>query len=162
VSQRNSGYARQERDLYETPVWVTRALLPHIPARVQSVWEPAAGGGKMAQVLVWHWHTSATDITSDPPFDFLTCGGFLRVDAIITNPQLQEPTGFVAMLLPIDFDSAKTRRHLFADCPAWSKKIVLPKRIVWFERKGAAPSQNHAWYIWDWQHKGPATLEYAP
>ena len=27
MSQRESGYERKERDLYETPVWVTEALL---------------------------------------------------------------------------------------------------------------------------------------
>jgi hypothetical protein len=37
----------------------------------------------------------------------------------------------------------------------------LLKRIVWFERKGAAPSFNHAWFIWDWQHHGPPILAYS-
>jgi hypothetical protein len=32
MSQRESGYERKERDLYETPEWVTEALLPHLPA----------------------------------------------------------------------------------------------------------------------------------
>lgn len=36
------------------------------------------------------------------------------------------------------------------------------KRIVWFERKGAAPSFNHAWYIWDWEHRGFPTIAYYP
>jgi hypothetical protein len=31
MSQRDSGYERKERDLYETPAWVTEALLPHLP-----------------------------------------------------------------------------------------------------------------------------------
>ena len=32
MSQRESGYERIDRDLYETPEWVTEALLPHLPA----------------------------------------------------------------------------------------------------------------------------------
>jgi hypothetical protein len=31
MSQRESGYARKERDSYETPAWVTAALVPHLP-----------------------------------------------------------------------------------------------------------------------------------
>lgn len=31
MSQRDSGYQRKERDAYETPEWVTLALIPHLP-----------------------------------------------------------------------------------------------------------------------------------
>jgi hypothetical protein len=46
VSQRESGYERKERDLYETPAWVTLALIRHLPGRLRpgmNVYEPAAG-----------------------------------------------------------------------------------------------------------------------
>ena len=46
MSQRDSGYERKERDLYETPEWVTEALLPHLPTIGEVVWEPACGGGQ--------------------------------------------------------------------------------------------------------------------
>jgi hypothetical protein len=65
------------------------------------------------------------------------------------------------MLLRADFDSAKSRRHLFADCAAFARKIALTKRIVWFDGPKAAPSFNHAWYLWDWQHRGLPVLAYA-
>lgn len=42
MSQRDSGYERKERDLYETPEWVTLALVPHLRRAINSVWEPAA------------------------------------------------------------------------------------------------------------------------
>jgi hypothetical protein len=29
MSQRDSAYQRKENDAYDTPQWVTRALLPH-------------------------------------------------------------------------------------------------------------------------------------
>lgn len=81
--------------------------------------------------------------------------------------QLMEPVkGFVAMLMRTDFDHAKSRAHLFANCPAFAKKVVLTKRITWFEpepgAKGKSPSFNHAWFIWDWRHEGAPTLAYAP
>lgn len=51
MSQRASGYERKERDLYETPAWVTEALLPHLPEGLTEIWEPACGSGKMARAL---------------------------------------------------------------------------------------------------------------
>jgi hypothetical protein len=98
-------------------------------------------------------------------------------DCILTNPPydiapefirralaLMEPSrGQVMMLLRTDFDHAKTRRNLFADCPAFAKKLVLTKRIRWFQdERTASPSFNHAWFLWDWKHVGPPTLAYGP
>ena len=188
MSQRESGYERQERDLYETPAWVTEALLPHISRyRKDAVWEPAAGSGKMAAVLarhfdtVYQWDISDDNRSGGIVADFLDFeeqpDGF---QAIITNPpyefaaefceqalRLTEPDGgMVAMLLRTDFDHAKSRTHLFRDNPAFAKKLVLMKRIAWFvEADGkpkASPSFNHAWYIWDWKHSGPPSIGYGP
>jgi hypothetical protein len=181
MSQRESGYARKERDLYETPPGPTELLLPHLPP-CEAILEPAAASGQMVRVLRRHARVIASDIE---PFEGLDgLGDFLaRTDAqgctgIATNPpyelatefcehalRLMEPVGgFVAMLLRTDFDHAKSRAHLFRDCPAFSKKLVLMKRIVWFVedngRPKASPSFNHAWYLWDWRHEGPATIAY--
>ena len=170
MSQRESGYERIERDCYETPEWVTRALLPHL-GNIKSVWEPAAGSGKMARVLeAAGLQVLSTDISAGQ--DFLLARE-QSVDAIVTNPpyisatqfiehalRLMSGGGKVAMLLRTDFDHAKRRRHLFSDCPAFARKIVLTKRIRWFENSTGQPSFNHAWYIWDHKHAGKPTLEY--
>jgi hypothetical protein len=66
--------------------------------------------------------------------------------------------GKVAMLLRTDYDHAKGRQHLFGECPIFAKKLVLTRRIVWFDGPNAA--FNHAWYIWDWKHVGPPVLAY--
>lgn len=174
MSQRASGYDRKANDLYETPAWVTQALVPHLQ-KINLIWEPAAGTNAMADVLT---EANYKVITSD-----LSHGtDFLKVErlsngasAIITNPpfnlatqfieralELMKPGGLVAMLTRVDFDSAKTRRHLFADHPAFCKKIVLLRRIVWFEPATASPSFNHCWMIWDWRHQGPPTIAYGP
>lgn len=181
MSQRESGYARKERDLYETPEWVTDAVIPHLPSRPLQIWEPAAGSGRMLNRLV----TRGFDVYgSDIEFgsDFLAAQElpYPGIRAIVTNPpydqatafcekalRLMEPAGgFVAMLLRTDFDHAKSRTHLFRDNPAFSRKLVLMKRIVWFvEANGkpkASPSFNHAWHLWDHNHEGPATLAYGP
>ena len=174
MSQRASGYARCERDLYETPEWVTAALVPHLPARVTTIWEPAAGSGQMVFALRSAGFTVvASDINSG--HDFLADRPARHVDAVVTNPpfglarefiehalKLTEPDGCVAMLLRADYDHAKTRAHLFGDCVQFAKKVALTRRIVWFERPGAAPSFNHCWLLWDWKHTGPPALAYAP
>jgi hypothetical protein len=171
MSQRESGYERIERDCYETPEWVTRALLPYL-GNVKSVWEPAAGSGKMVRVLkAAGLQVLSTDISTGQ--DFLLAGEH-PVDAIVTNPPYISATQFiehalrltrssggkVAMLLRADFDSAKTRRHLFSDCSAFACKIVLRKRIRWIENSIGQPSFNHAWCVWDHKHAGKPTLEY--
>jgi hypothetical protein len=51
MSQRGSGYARKALDHYETPEWVTQAVLPHLGSKLH-IWEPAAGSGKMVRALV--------------------------------------------------------------------------------------------------------------
>ena len=173
MSQRDSGYARKERDLYETPKWVTLALLPHIP-RPLKVWEPACGSGKMVDALrEAGLDVIGTDIDSGA--DFLTAQPSEGTDAIITNPPYELATeficralsklprhGFTAMLLRTDFDHAKTRKDLFGEHPYFAKKIVLTKRIRWFEDSKGSPSFNHAWFLWSFEHSGPPTLAYGP
>jgi hypothetical protein len=157
MSQRASGRERIEADRYFTPHWCTEALLPHLPERLGTVWEPAAGTRKMVDVLARRFIVSATDIATG--HDFLQMSDDNGAQAIITNPpytlatefcehalRLMEPVGgIVAMLLRTDFDHAKGRAHLFRDCPAFAKKLVLTKRIVWFEpepgKKGKSPSK---------------------
>ena len=173
MSQRDSGYARVAFDQYETPEWVTKALVPHIPPNVEWILEPACGSGKMARVLNHSGYALAVnDIQTG--VDFLTFEERVAPDAIITNPPYSLATefiehalkmtklrgGVVAMLLRTDFDHAKSRRHLFADHPAFTKKLVLTKRIQWFEDSKSSPSFNHAWFIWDWTDKNAPVIAY--
>jgi hypothetical protein len=182
VSKRDSNRKRKFRDAYNTPEWVTRALLDFIPVRSKTaIWECAAGKGQMVKALVANGYSVvSSDISSGR--DFLKCDrppGRIPVGAVITNPPYSHATEFiehalklkvplVAMLLPIDFDSAKTRRHLFADCPYFARKIVLTKRILWFKPKAnpvtgktAGPSENHAWFVWCKWHNGPPSIVYS-
>jgi hypothetical protein len=178
MSQRDSGYARKERDEYNTPEWVIEALLPHIPLQGAKILEPACGEGNIVRVLAdAGYHIHASDLIDGE--NFLDSDTNHGAHGIITNPpytdvdefvqhaiKLMMPvSGFVCMLLSQDWSCAKSRRHLFADCPIFAKKIELTRRIVWFERsdgKRAAPSENHAWYIWDWRLGSPPTMAWAP
>lgn len=169
MSQRWSEYSRQPFDEYNTPAWATKAVVPFLP---RSAWilEPACGSGKMVAALRDEgFVVDGTDIQSGKDFLELEEANF---DVIVTNPPFNKATqfiehalkltrphhGMVAMLLRTDFDHAKTRRHLFDGNSAFAIKLVLTKRIVWFDRPGAAPSFNHAWFIWSWKHIGPPTL----
>lgn len=186
MSQRDSGYARKERDLYPTPAWVTQALAGSVRLP-QRLWEPCAGHGAISSVLIdYGYQVYASDLVASPEHGveernfLLSMRPDFLVRGIVTNPPfdhsekvieralllMQPARGAVAMLLRVDYDSAKTRAHLFRDCPAWSKKIVLTKRIMWFEpepgKKKSSPSENHAWYVWSWRHRGPPIIGYAP
>jgi hypothetical protein len=172
MSQRDSGYERKPLDQYETPAWVTLVLIPQLPAFTGKIWEPACGSGKMVAALRQAgFDVVASDITQG--FDFLHRDPEPGARAIITNPPYGLAREFieralsvqgnriVAMLLRTDFDHAANRAHLFADCPTFAKKVVLTKRIRWFEDSDGSPSFNHCWMIWDQQHRGAPTLAYA-
>jgi hypothetical protein len=178
------GYARVERDNYPTSeLWPVEALAAHVNLSGKTVWEMACGGGDMVRSLqAIGCHVFASDIVSygqhqDVVHDFLSPtmpAGLPAIDALITNPPfgprgrlatefieiglkyVLERNALLALLLPTDFDAAKTRRHLFG---GW-----LTKRCVWFPRtdgKREAPKENTSWYVWQ-AHDGPPVLLYGP
>jgi len=172
MAQRDSGYKRKKNDAYYTEPWVTEALLPYIPDRVRSIWEPACGKGGIAKVLREAGYlVTATDLKAGEDFlRMLNVGA----QAVITNPpygltkefiykalEMTKPQrGFVAMLLRTDYDHGKTRRHLFGGCPQYAGKLVLTKRIVWFTPVIASPSENHSWFLWDWTRRAEPSIRY--
>lgn len=171
---------RKKGEKYYTPAWVTRCLIRVLGGRLTTVpliVEPAAGDGKIVDELRHHGYAvEASDLTPDRfdivSIDFFSMTAILSpAAAIITNPPfgvggrlafqfcwhalrlMEQRCGLVAMLLRDDFDSAKGRRKLFADHPAFDMKIVITDRIRWTNlpqdaKKG--PSGSHAWFIWDW------------
>jgi hypothetical protein len=179
MSQRRSDYARQDGEDYATPRWVARPIARELrKLNVAKIWEPANGGGALTAALEAERFAvipTGGDFLerSTPPHDDL--------DAIVTNPPygpkgrnetavafirhaLAFPVRVVAMLLTADFDSGRTRVDLFRDNPRFALKIVLLDRIVWFERPGAAPSTNHAWFVWtgaDTAREAVARIAYA-
>ena len=101
----------------------------------------------------WVRHRRRVSTRSLPPpyalaQEFIECA--LRFDT----------TRIVAMLLRKDFDHAASR-VLCSLTVRFAKKVVLTKRIRWFEGSNGSPSFNHCWMIWDRQHRGPPTLAYA-
>lgn len=180
-----SNFARAENDLYQTEPWATRALLRRFPVDGMRVWEPAAGGHKMADELraggakVWASDIATYGRDHDEIFDFLygySSWQNIANDshAIITNPPygrgnrdavrfcelaLERCKGLVAMLLTAKFDFGKTRHHLFRDNPRFRAKINLVDRISW-AGNGETGTEDHAWYVWDDGRSGARPVIY--
>jgi hypothetical protein len=172
MGKHETSYMRVERDGYPTPAWCARALAEHVHLEGLRIWEPAAGSGHLARGLeTVGARVFVSDIERHPRFDFLTSGlpgGLRHFDGIVTNPpwgqgnrlavafieaglhRIASYGGFLALLLPTDFDSARTRVHLFLDT-RFLARISLTSRPVWFERTDgvkAAPKENCCWYVW--------------
>ena len=93
-------------------------------------------------------------IVTNPPYGHQgkLAERFVRLAIDIT----QFNHGRVAMLLPVDWDAAKTRHDLFEDFHGHVTKITLTDRIRWtnLPQSKSGPSQNHAWFIWDHSRRG--------
>jgi hypothetical protein len=174
-----SNFAPVVNQFYQTEPWATEVLLRHFPVAGLTVWEPAAGGHMMADVLkangaeVWTSDIAEYGRIHDlPGHDFFakTIPLPLGCDAIITNPPygkgnrdavrfaelaLERCDGMVALLLTAKFDFGKTRRHLFQDNPRFMAKIALLDRISW-AGNGETGTEDHAWYVW-----GPGEYSHA-
>lgn len=187
MSQTASGYERMSGDRYYTPEWVTNALLD-VERFDDRVIDPAAGAGHIvAACSARGLEADGFDIAPDAdriggPIDFLKTDG--NLGAIITNPPYgkggriavefirhaldvtENRRGKVAMLLRVDFDSANGRRALFGDHRAFKAKYILTRRIRWanLEQKASGPTENHAWFVWDWKPRFSTlpTLGYLP
>ena len=186
MGKHDLGYPRVARDFYPSPPWVIDALAAHVALTGKRTWECACGDGQMAVALEAKGAVVyATDIEYrgyGDVFDFVSTSPNPKhlFDGVVTNSpfgsrgKLAEKfievglqrigaDGFLALLLPNDFDSAITRRHLFADCAAFAAKIVLTERVKWFEHPGkrAEPKENTSWFIWNPRHCGRPTINYA-
>ena len=86
MSQRDSGYARVERDRYETPEWASLAVVPHLPANLARIWEPASGTGKMVRALQsLDLDVTGSDIADGADFFAASFDSASAYDAIVTN-----------------------------------------------------------------------------
>ncbi len=179
-----AGYERKALDTYWTEPRATRAVIPHL-RRDGTLWESACGRGDMVAVFkeegfeVW-----PSDIAKHGCPGQVATWDFFKFDRVIeptvrivaSNPpyeyheafaahaiKLMEPVqGQVALLLRVEFFSAKSRRHLFEAPAPFSKLVLLTFRPRWSDTRGPSPRHNFAWAIWDWKHQGPPTVHWAP
>lgn len=164
---------REGDDFYPTPPEPTQAFLKAEGARLADfplIWEPAAGGGAMAEQIMRAGHKVYCSDLIDRGYganiknfyDFKTAPS----KAIVTNPPFQECHGdpawvrhaldklgveYMALLLPLAWPGAKERSALWAQHPP-ARVYLMRWRIDW-TGQGASPVTN-AWFVWD----GPNTL----
>lgn len=129
----------QGRDRFETPAYATKLLLPFIPYKVDSIWECAAGSGRIARVLEEAGYVVLqTDLLMGAEYDFLTMGLPAGMDALITNPpySLKEKFFLRALDLKIPFAFL-----IPADYSGWviralkdhgAQKVIPTRRIDYY------------------------------
>jgi hypothetical protein len=189
MGKHETGYARQDRDFYPTPDWPIEALAEQVELRGKRILECACGDGRMARALeAAGAYVTAFNIAPDYVYggvrDFLWDEFPEQFDGTITNPPYgprgktaeafietgiwRLGNGFLALLLPADFDSAVTRRRFFAECPAFTAKIILTRRVKWFQNPAnpkVTPKENSAWFLWEGavlRVRRPPIVLYAP
>jgi hypothetical protein len=176
MSQRISGYQRIANDRYETiEPWPVMALLSQLPG-IGWAWDPADDGD--GHLIATLHRQGVKAIGSRPDFLSITEPPMAGVTDLITNPPLGParrgeqavafirhalslPVRRVAMLLPVDFDSASTRQDVFRFCSTFTGKLILLNRIRWITGSTGSPSTNHAWFLWDQDNIDAPTLRYA-
>ena len=177
----HSNLERVEKDYYATEPRALELLL-ELESFSKDVWEPAAGGGHLVDVLETHGHKvrksdivkRRADITE---LDFLTYQGTYDGD-IITNPPYSKGGEFVlkaldtvteghkvAMFMKITFLEGQDRYNkLYSKYPP--KKIyVAVKRLICvrngdFENQPKATAIAYGWFIWEKGYKGKTELDF--
>lgn len=98
------------------------------------------------------------DIVTNPPYgdrQSRLALAFIKRALEVTAPW----SGNVAMLLPVDFDSGRTRAEVFGECDRFALKIILLNRVRWFRNKSG--TTNHAWYVWSQPMTRRPIIKYA-
>jgi len=167
-------------DCYDTPPEAVHALLrvEHLPHRI---WEPACGTGNIVGVLRAAGHeVIATDLNyrgcpiSTARVDFLLpTTPPLVCDAIVTNPPHSLAEQFVAcaieraplviMLLRLAFLESERRSHILdhahlARIHLFARRLPMMHRAGWTGPR-ASSAIPFAWFLWDAEHCGPATID---
>jgi hypothetical protein len=176
MTKRGADYKRRKGDNYPTPLEVAGTLLSKV-LFAKTLCDPCCGKKKnlLKAFKANGYRAVGTDIVFGT--DFIEDRFKWRDVDIVTNPPygsrratlavrfieraltITKPwRGRVAMLLPADFDSGKSRAHLFTH-PAFCGKIILLDRIKWFNNR--AGSTNHQWCIWDWKNTRAPTVRYS-
>lgn len=162
---------RRANDFYETPPWMTRALLHHVPQIVGStVLEPCAGDGSIADVLRADGEcvVLTADIDTARATHFRGCAsqmpyfGDSRPSWVITNPPYAMPLCTeivarsievalvgVAMMLRVSFKEPTAKvnpRGPFLEANPITRELVMPRHS--FTGNGKSDSATTAWMIW--------------
>jgi hypothetical protein len=164
--------ARCDLDFYETPAYMTRALLAHVPEIRGTILEPCAGDLSIARILSAEGglkvftndidpnrpadhHANAADpdfatlmapfvdwVVSNPPYEMPLC------THIVQNMIRTARVG-VAMMLRLSFKEPTSKvnpRGPFLELHPITRELVMPRHS--FTGNGKSDSVTTAWMIW--------------
>ena len=178
-SRRNGG--RAENDFYPTPPEATQALLDREKFEGM-IWEPACGNGALSKVLSDNGYDVFSSDLIDRGFGF-TPSDFLKEERIapniVTNPPFNLALEFVehakrrsekkiAFFLKTAFLEGAKRQKMFIDDRFPLKKVYQFSRRVNLYKGSETRDKSKissgmiafAWFVWDKEHKGPATINW--
>jgi hypothetical protein len=122
MSRTASGYARNPRDFYSTPMWpVTEALAHHVAIKGKTAWEPCCGDGAMVRALIeaGAGRVYASDISpqhfdlAQPGFfDALTLPVAVERDFLLEHTRLPKGTELIVTNPPYKLASEFISRGL--------------------------------------------------
>lgn len=174
-----SNHEREENDYYATEPKALELLLEL--ESFNNVWEPAVGGGHLAEVLKEHnIYGQGSDLIyrdyeGTQLIDYLEFEGHWDGD-IITNPPYKFAQEFiekslditdvgskVAMFLPIRYLETKRRKKLFESLPP--RKVYISSSRLKAAMNGdfegvKSSAVAYAWFIWENGYKGATELKW--
>lgn len=166
-------------DCYETPNCAVEALL-RVERLPHKLWEPAAGRGRIVDVLRAHGHqVIGSDLVDYARPDIFPRRDFLMerklpdgCEGIVTNPPFMLAEEFVAhalelcprviMLLRLAFLESERRTAILegrglARIHVFRRRLPMMHRAGWEGRK-ANSGMAFAWFVWDRSHSGSHTI----
>lgn len=179
LGAREAGRLRSD-DFHETPRCAIEALLA-VETFTGAIWEPACGLGAISDVLIERGHpVVSTDLVARGygigRIDFLMELA-PRAPNIVTNPPFKLALSFaqracdlssgkVALLLRLSWLEGISRGHLFDNSP-FARLWVFRRRLPMMHRVGYVGTESSntlafAWFVWDHDHSGPATIGWLP
>jgi DNA modification methylase len=162
--------ASHDAEFFPTQAWATQALLARV-AFTNPIWEPAAGDGAMADVLVKSGYVVVASDLCDrgnpsvqSGVDFLSTPT-VTVGSVVTNPPFSSAEDFilkavacakhrVAMLLRLAFLEGQQRKSLYSSTPL-ERVLVFRNRLSFGEGNGKIA---FAWFIWTHGYRGEPVL----
>lgn len=156
----------QGRDLFQTPAYASKLLIPFIPQDKKVVWECACGQGKITKVLTENkYDVLSTDLAFGEEYNFLTTNFpmdevYKKNAVIITNPPFSLKRKFYdrcrfhgvpfALLIPADY-SGWVIDALWKD---GAEKIIPSRRIDYITPSGLSGATGNTsnfhslWLTW--------------
>ena len=169
-----SGYERVTHDWYVEPKWSINALMD-VECFEGISWDPSCGGGNIPKAMQECGHDCRGSDIADRGFGTTGLSFFDAadtVDNIITNPPygviepyiihaLSLARRKVAILARLALLESAKRQAMFKSTPlarVWvsSRRMSMPPGGSNIKAVGGTIA--YAWFVWEHEHSGPATL----